>query len=65
MSTDEIDGNTICAGALSGNNSSNLQKISSYLENNDSYSFCKEYGGVIKTGPTHANLMDVGLIIKY
>jgi hydroxypyruvate reductase len=65
ISTDGIDGNTICAGALSGNNSSNLQKISSYLENNDSYSFFKKYGGLIKTGPTHTNLMDIGLIIKY
>jgi len=65
ISTDGIDGNTICAGALSGNSSSNLQKISSYLENNDSYSFFKKYGGLIKTGPTHTNLMDIGLIIKY
>jgi len=65
ISTDGIDGNTTCAGALSGNNSSNLQKISSYLENNDSYSFFKKYGGLIKTGSTHTNLMDIGLIIKY
>ena len=65
ISTDGIDGNTTCAGALSGNNSSSLQKISSYLMNNDSYSFFKKYGGLIKTGPTHTNLMDIGLIIKY
>ena len=65
ISTDGIDGNTTCAGALSENNSSNLQKISSYLENNNSYSFFKKYGGLIKTGPTHTNLMDIGLIIKY
>jgi len=65
ISTDGIDGNTTCAGALSENNSSNLQKISSYLENNDSYSFFKKYGGLIKTGSTHTNLMDIGLIIKY
>jgi len=65
ISTDGIDGNTTCAGALSGNSSSNLQKISSYLENNDSYSFFKKYGGLIKTGSTHTNLMVIGLIIKY
>jgi len=65
ISTDGIDGTTTCAGALSGNNSSNLQKISYYLENNDSYSFFKKYGGLIKTGSTHTNLMDIGLIIKY
>jgi len=64
-STDGIDGNTTYSGALIENNLSDLQKISSYLENNDSHSFFKKYGGLIKTGPTHTNLMDVGLIIKY
>ena len=66
ISTDGIDGNTTCSGALFENNlSSSQQKISSYLENNDSYSFFKKYGGLIKTGFTHTNLMDIGLIIKY
>jgi hydroxypyruvate reductase len=65
ISTDCIDGNTICAGALIQNNSFSLKKISYYLANNDSYSFFKKYGGLIKTGPTHTNLMDVGLIIRY
>jgi len=64
-STDGIDGNTTYSGALIENNLSDLQKISSYLENNDSHSFFKKYGGLIKTGPTHTNLMDIGLIIKY
>ena len=36
-----------------------------YLKNNDSHSFFKKYGGLVKTGPTHTNLMDIGLIIKY
>jgi len=65
ISTDGIDGNTTYSGAIIENNSSSLQKISSYLKNNDSHSFFKKYGGLIKTGPTHTNLMDVGLIIKY
>nr|ABZ08922.1 putative MOFRL family protein [uncultured marine crenarchaeote HF4000_APKG5N21] len=65
ISTDGIDGNTTCSGALIENNSFGLQEISSYLENNDSYSFFKRHGGLIKTGPTHTNLMDVGLIIRY
>ena len=65
ISTDGIDGNTTCSGALIENNSSSLQEISSYLGNNDSYSFFKKHGGLIKTGPTHTNLMDVGLLIKY
>jgi len=65
ISTDGIDGNTTCSGALIENNLSNLQKISSYLNNNDSHSFFKKYGGLVKTGSTHTNLMDIGLIIKY
>ena len=65
ISTDGIDGNTTCSGALIENNLSNMKKISYYLKNNDSYSFFKKYGGLIKTGPTHTNLMDIGLIIKY
>ena len=65
ITTDGIDGNTAYSGALIDNHSSNIQKISSYLKNNDSNSFFSKYGGLIKTGPTHTNLIDVGLIIKY
>jgi len=64
-STDGVDGNTTCSGALIENNSFSMEKITLYLENNDSHSFFKKYGGLIKTGPTHTNLMDIGLIIKY
>jgi len=65
VTTDGIDGNTTYSGALIENRSSNIQRITSYLKNNDSNSFFKKYGGLIKTGPTHTNLIDVGLIIKY
>ena len=65
ISTDGIDGNTTCSGAITENNSFGLQEISSYLENNDSYSFFKKHGGLIKTGHTHTNLMDIGLIINH
>jgi len=64
-STDGVDGNTTCSGALIENNSFSMEKIPLYLENNNSHSFFKKYGGLIKTGPTHTNLMDIGLIIKY
>jgi len=64
ISTDGIDGNTTCSGAIIENNSFSMKKITSYLENNDSYSFFKKYGGLIKTGHTHTNLMDIGLIMK-
>ena len=65
ITTDGIDGNTTCSGVLAENNLSNIKKISHYLKNNDSYSFFKKHRGLIKTGSTHTNLMDVGLIIKY
>ena len=65
ISTDGIDGNTDYSGALSKNDLPSLQKISSYLKNNNSNAFFKKYGGLIKTGPTNTNLMDIGLIIKY
>ena len=65
VATDGIDGNTTYSGSLIENHSSNVEMISSYLKDNDSSSFFKKYGGLIKTGPTHTNLIDVGLIIKY
>jgi len=65
VATDGIDGNTKYSGVLIENHMSGIQNINSYLKNNDSNSFFKKYGGLIKTGPTHTNLVDVGLIIKY
>ena len=65
ITTDGIDGNTTSSGVLAENNLSNIKKISHYLKNNDSYSFFKKHRGLIKTGSTHTNLMDIGLIIKY
>ena len=65
VTTDGIDGNTEYSGAIIENHSFNTQKLSSYLKNNDSNSFFKKYGGLIKIGPTHTNLIDIGLIIKY
>jgi len=34
------------------------------LKNNNSNLFFKKYGGLIKTGYTRTNLMDIGLILK-
>ena len=65
VTTDGIDGNTKYSGVLIENHMAGIQNINSYLKNNDSNSFFKKYGGLIKTGPTHTNLVDVGLIIKY
>jgi hydroxypyruvate reductase len=63
LGTDGIDGNTKEAGAIFYSIPRKDEAIN-YLKNNDSNSFFKKYGGLIKTGPTHTNLLDVGLILK-
>ena len=65
IGTDGIDGNTKYAGALIENNPFKLDDITHYLKNNNSNLFFKKHGGLIKTGYTHTNLMDIGLILKY
>ena len=63
VGTDGIDGNTDAAGAIAESDIP-TQKMNRFLRNNDSYHFFKKYGGLIFTGPTHANLMDIGLILR-
>ncbi len=63
LGTDGIDGNTKYAGAITKNILINQKEIKSYLTTNDSNSFFKKYGGLIKTNHTHTNLMDIGLIL--
>lgn len=64
IGTDGIDGNTNYAGAIVKNSLKKQNEIVSYLSRNDSNSFFKKYGCLIKTGPTHTNLMDIGLILS-
>jgi len=65
VATDGIDGNTKYSGAIIENNLIKPKIISHFLKTNNSNSFFKKYGGLIKTGHTHFNLMDIGLILKY
>lgn len=64
LGTDGIDGNTKYAGAITKNIQVKSQEIKSYLKNNNSNSFFKKHGGLIKTGYTNTNLMDIGLILN-
>jgi glycerate 2-kinase len=64
VGTDGIDGFTDAAGAWAV--PSALKKAESlsidpeeYLNNNDSYNFFKKVGGLIITGPTNTNVMDL------
>jgi len=64
VGTDGIDGNTNSAGVLIKNFQASQKELKSYLKHNDSNSFFKKYGGLIKTGYTHTNVMDIGLILN-
>jgi len=64
LGTDGIDGNTDAAGAIMSNTESNLKGIQKFLQNNNSYSFLKKHNGLIITGPTHTNLMDIGVMLR-
>ncbi len=62
VGTDGVDGNTIAAGAIV-DHTMPKEQINKYLKNNNSYCYFKKYGGAIFTGPTHTNLMDIGLVL--
>ncbi len=68
IGTDGTDGPTDAAGAFAlGNTISHAGKngihIDEYINNNDSYHFFSKTGGLIVTGPTNTNVMDVRIII--
>ena len=68
IGTDGIDGLTDAAGAwispLSWDEAQRLSlRLSQYLDNNDSYNFFARTGGLIKTGPTHTNVMDIRVFL--
>lgn len=63
VGTDGIDGNTNCAGAI-WQSDQKVDSIKSYLDQNNSYNFFKKYGGLIFTGYTGTNLIDIGLVLR-
>lgn len=63
IGTDGRDGNTDACGAVL-NNKVSLDGVNKFLQNNNSYYFLKKYKGLIFTGPTHTNLMDIGVLLK-
>jgi glycerate 2-kinase len=56
--TDGSDGPTDAAGAIIDSHTYN-EEAEQYLQNNDAYTFFNKYGGLIKTGATHTNVMDL------
>ena len=63
IGTDGIDGNTKFAGSIFSTKYNYDGR--SYLNNNDSSSFFKKFGGLIKTGITQNNVNDIGVIIRH
>lgn len=66
--TDGIDGPTDAAGAVvSPHTVTNARRqgldAHRYLENNNSYTFFKQVDGLVRTGPTHTNVMDVQIAL--
>ncbi len=60
--TDGTDGPTDAAGAYINYSMYNGEKVKDSLSNFDSYNYFHEVGGLIKTGPTMNNLMDIRFI---
>ena len=60
--TDGIDGPTDAAGAIADATTPRLD-AARFLANNDSYHFFEKAGGLVKTGPTGTNVMDVRILL--
>lgn len=66
--TDGTDGPTDAAGAIADQTTvaaalARSMRAAEYLAAHDSYHFFEPLGGLIKTGPTNTNVMDVRLIL--
>jgi hydroxypyruvate reductase len=64
VGTDGIDGNTSDAGAIF-DHAIDKKITQPYLDDNNSNAFFAKYGGLIRTGPTHTNLQDIGIILQH
>jgi glycerate-2-kinase len=66
--TDGTDGPTDAAGAVVDGATTQRAKEAGiepagYLQNNDSYTFFDLAGGLLKTGPTGTNVMDIDIVV--
>lgn len=63
VGTDGIDGTTNYAGAI-WQSGQKTDAMAQYLVDNNSYNFFKKYGGLVFTGFTGTNLMDIGIVLR-
>ncbi len=60
--TDGTDGPTDAAGAVS-ERIADVRTARAFLDRNDSYHYFEANGGLIRTGPTNTNVMDIRLLL--
>ena len=63
IGTDGIDGNTGFAGAMTHASNVDRTEARRYLKTSNSGAYFERYGGLIETGPTQTNLLDIGIIL--
>jgi glycerate 2-kinase len=61
--TDGTDGPTDAAGAIADSTTASRLNAAAYLANNDSYHFFEKVDGLLKTGPTGTNVMDIRVLL--
>lgn len=64
VGTDGIDGNTRFAGAMARTSDIDRAEAGRYLKASNSSAYFARHGGLIETGPTQANLLDVGVMLR-
>lgn len=67
--TDGTDGPTDAGGAFADSELIRELKLSGvdpepWLKNNDAYTFFRKYGGLLMTGPTQTNVMDILILLR-
>jgi glycerate-2-kinase len=70
IGTDGTDGPTDAAGAfcnykIYSKSVKENRNIKKFIDNNDSYNFFSKTGGLVKTGPTGTNVMDLRVILIF
>ena len=61
--TDGTDGPTDAAGAIADATTASRLDAAAFLANNDSYNFFGKVDGLLKTGPTGTNVMDIRVVL--
>lgn len=64
MGTDGIDGSSGHAGALVSASDIDWSGAGRYLASSNSAGFFERHGGLVRTGPTGTNLLDIGVVLR-